>query len=233
MNLVESLMKTGLTKNESELYILLCKEGELTGYEAAKLSGIPRANAYQVLTGLVSKGGAYIIEAAVPRYVAVQVEEYCSNVLIHMKQIVEIIKEECPKLHEPAEGYITVRGLQNIIDKIRTIIENAIERVYVSISENEIAYFKEPLEEAAAKGLKVVAIVAGDFELNGVITHKISQSSGHIRLIADSSYVLTGMITGSEEDICLFSKNRPLVELLKDSLKNEIQLSKLERSEKE
>jgi sugar-specific transcriptional regulator TrmB len=229
LKLIEGLMKTGLTKNESELYIVLCREGEVTGYEAAKLSGIPRANAYQVLAGLVEKGGAYVIEGVVPRYAAVPVEEYCANFLNHMKEVVEIIRTECPAIQEPADGYITVSGLQNIIDKIRNIIENATERVYVSVSENEIDYFKEALEAAAAKGLKVVAIISGDIELQGVITHNIKKGSGQIRLIADSSYVLTGTITGSDKDICLFSKNKPLVELIKDSLKNEIRLSELER----
>ncbi len=221
-------MKTGLTKNESELYIVLCKEGELTGYEAAKLSGIPRANAYQGLSGLVDKGAACLIEASVPRYVAVPVKEYCSNFLAHMKEIVEVIKKECPHSKEISEGYQTISGLQHIKDKIHTIIDNAKERVYVSISEKELAYFKEDLEAAAARGLKVVAIMSGEATLKDVITYYISKDSGNIRLIADSSYVLTGSITGSEEDKCLYSKNKPLVELLKDSLKNEIRLSELE-----
>jgi sugar-specific transcriptional regulator TrmB len=211
---------------------VLCKEGELTGYEAAKLSGIPRSNAYQVLSGLVDKGGANLIEGTVPRYVAVPVEEYCSNCLAHMKEIVGVIKKECPQLKETSEGYQTVSGLLNIRDKIRTIIENAKERVYVSISEKEIDYFKEALETIAAKGLKVVAIISGETKLKGVITYNISNGSGHIRLIADSSYVLTGTITGSDDDKCLYSKNKPLVELLKDSLKNEIRLSELEGRQK-
>lgn len=232
MKLIENLMQTGLTKNESELYLVLCKEGELTGYEAAKLSGIPRANAYQVLTGLVNKGGAYVMEGTVPRYVAVPVEEYGTNYLTHMKEVVLEIQKECPQRKETTEGYLTVSGTLNIRNKIRTIIENAKERVYVSISEQEINYFREPLEEAAAKGLKVVAILSGEVKLEGVITHNISQSSGHIRLITDSSIVLTGVITGSEDDVCLYSKNKPLVELLKDSLQNEIRLSELEGRER-
>jgi HTH-type transcriptional regulator, sugar sensing transcriptional regulator len=233
LNLIESLMKTGLTKNESEIYVVLCREGELTGYEAAKLSGISRANTYQVLSGLVEKGGAYVMEGTVPKYIAVPVEEYCSNFMNHIKEVVEVIKYECPKLNESTEGYITVSGLQNIIDKIRTIIEDAKERVYVSISESEMEYFKEPLERAVKRGLKVVAIIPGDIDLKGVITHRISKSSGQIRLIADSTYVLTGTITGNIDDICLYSKNKPLVELLKDSLKNEIRLSELEGRTKE
>lgn len=228
MKLVESLMKTGLTKNESELYIVLCREGELTGYEAAKLSGISRANAYQVLSGLVDKGGAYIIEGTVPRYTAVPVAEYCSNFINHMKEVVEVIKRECPEIQEKTEGYITLYGAQNILDKIHNIIKNAKERVYVSLSENEVDYFKEALEASASKGRKVVAIISGNFDLHGVTTYKIERPSGQIRLIADSSYVLTGTITGSENDICLYSKNKPLVELIKDSLKNEIRLSEME-----
>ena len=94
LNLVEYLMKTGLTRHESELYIALCREGELTGYEAAKITGIPRANAYQALSGLVDKGGAYTIEGSVQHYIAVPVNEYCENVIFHMREVTEKIRRE-------------------------------------------------------------------------------------------------------------------------------------------
>ncbi|OGO81589.1 MAG: TrmB family transcriptional regulator [Clostridiales bacterium GWC2_40_7] len=228
MNLVENLMKTGLTRHESELYIALCREGELTGYEAAKITGIPRANAYQALSGLVDKGGAYVIEGSVQHYTAVPVNEYCENVIFHMKEATEKIKHECPQSRKPSEPYITVTGFKHIVDKIRNIISSTKERVYVSMSEKELPFLKEELERAAGRGLKVVAIVSGDFGLEGAVVHKITKLSEQIRLIADSSHVLTGNISGSDYDVCLFSKNKPLVELIKDSLKNEIRISELE-----
>lgn len=228
MNLIECLMKTGLTRHESELYVALCKEGELTGYEAAKITGIPRANAYQALAASVDKGAAYIVEGAVPRYVAVPVEEYCRNVMLHMQETIEQIKQECHQTKTTSEPYVTVTGFKHIIDKIRNILNDANERIYVSLSEKEMPYLKEELEKAAARGLKVVAIVSGNFNIANVVVHRINKSAGQVRLIADSSQVLTGNITGSEDDTCLYSKNKPLVELLKDSLKNEIRLSELE-----
>lgn len=231
MNLLECLMKTGLTRHESELYIALCREDELTGYEAAKITGIPRANTYQALASLVDKGAAYIIEGAVPHYTAVPVEEYCRNIIVHMQEIISQIKNECPKARKTSEPYITISGFKHIIDKIRNIICDASERVYVSISEKELLFMKEELEEAVKRGLKVVAIISGDSIINGAFIHRIDKPSGQIRLIADSSHVLTGNITGSEDDTCLFSKNKPLVELIKDSLKNEIRLAELKRSE--
>lgn len=228
MNLIECLMKTGLTRHESELYIALCSEGELTGYEAAKTTGIPRSNTYQALAGLVDKGGAYIIEGSVQHYAAVPVNEYCSNVLFHIREVVEKIKCECPISRKTSEPYITIVGFKHIIDKMRNIINDAAERVYISISEKELTYLRDELEKAVERGLKVVAIASGNFDIPGAVVYKIEKQSGQVRIIADSSNVLTGELTGSDYDTCLFSKNKPLVELIKDSLKNEIKIAGLE-----
>ena len=47
---------------------------------------------------------------------------------------------------------------------------------------------------------------------------------GQIRLISDSTYVLTGEITGSESDTCLYSGQPHLISIMKEALKNKITL---------
>jgi len=225
VTLVECLMKTGLTRHESELYIALCREGEMNGYEAAKATGIPRANAYQALASLADKGGAYVIEGPVQRYVAVPVEEYCNNVLERMKSVLEQIRRECPRGKPQHEPYITITGFGHIVEKMKNMIRQARERVYVSLSEKEIAYVRAELLDAVKRGLKVVAITSAGVELEGAIVYTIQKKPGPIRIIVDSTQVLTGEIAGLDDDSCLYSRNRPLVELIKDSLKNEILLS--------
>jgi sugar-specific transcriptional regulator TrmB len=228
MELIENLMKTGLTRIESELYTALCREGELTGYEAAKITGIPRANAYQALSGLVDKGGAYVIEGSVPHYTAVPVGEYCRNVVTHLQETADRIKQECPQPRQPSEPYITITGFKHISDKIRNMIADSNERIYISLPHKELVYWTEDLKNAAKRGLKVVAIAPAGFEIEGGIIHRINSPSAQVRLIADSSHVITGEINGSDFDACLYSKNKPLVQLIKDSLKNEIRLAELE-----
>ena len=228
MNLIECFMKTGLTRHESELYVALCRDGDLTGYEAAKITGIARGNAYPALAGLVDKGGAYIVEGSVQHYTAVPVDEYCTNVMYHMKEVIAKIKNDCPVVRKPSEPYITITGFKHIVDKMKNIINNAKERVYVSISENELPYLKEELAKASERGLKVVAIASGNINIPGVVVHSISKQLGQVRLIVDSTHVLTGDISDSDYPTCLFSKNKTLVELIKDSLKNEIRLSEIE-----
>lgn len=69
MNLIEGLTNFNLTKQEATLYVLLLKSGQMTGYEAAKQTGISRSNTYTALAGLVDKGAAYVLEEGkVTRY---------------------------------------------------------------------------------------------------------------------------------------------------------------------
>ena len=80
MEIVERLMHFNLTRQEATLYLLLVKAGRLTGYEAAKQTGISRSNTYTALAGLVEKGAAYIMEEGkVTRYTPVAPEEFCNN----------------------------------------------------------------------------------------------------------------------------------------------------------
>ena len=76
MEITERLMHFNLTRQEATLYLLLLKAGRLTGYEAAKQTGISRSNTYTALAGLVEKGAAYIMEEGkVTRYTPVAPEE--------------------------------------------------------------------------------------------------------------------------------------------------------------
>lgn len=229
MTLIEALMKTGLTRHESELYVALSRDGESNGYEAAKNSGIPRANVYQALAGLVEKGGAFVINGDIQRYVAVPVSEYCRNVNRHVQQVTALIERECPTKPPENDPYLTISGFRNIADKMRNMVMMARERVYLSGTEEEMSQVRDELEALVARGLKVVLITDGAMKLSGATIHIIPKAPGHIRVISDSSHVLTGTLTGSDSDVCLYSKNQPLIQLVKEALSNEIKLAELQK----
>lgn len=229
MKLIENLMKTGLTQNEAKIYISLCTEGEMNGYEVAKSTGISRANAYQALASLVDKGGAHLIEGAVQHYLAVEVEDYCADYLRKTQEIAKQIKKECPLVKNKSEAYITIAGFDNIINKIKNIIRGATSRVYISLNAEDIELFKEDLIEASKKELKIVIITSKEINNLGIdaSVYIIEKEPGQIRLISDSAEVITGEIENKENDQCLYSKNKQLIELAKEALRNEIILAEL------
>lgn len=230
MDLLECLMKAGFTRHEAMLYITLGKEGALTGYEASKLSGIPRSNAYLALAGLVDKGGALRIDGDTSKYSAVPAAELTFNLRRKQEEAFAFIEKNAPVREETAEPYFTVAGRDNIINKMSHIITNAKERIYISTSPSELENVTAELSRACANGLKVVIITSEGFHMEGATIYRNEKQPGHIRLISDTTHVLTGELKTSGDSTALYSRNRNLIDVIRDSLKNEITLIDLKHS---
>jgi sugar-specific transcriptional regulator TrmB len=225
MGLIESLQKVGFTRHESILYLLLCKDGELTGYEAAKRSGIPRSNAYLALAGLVDKGGACRLESDTAKFIAVPPREMAENLRNQLHESLDLIIIAAPQREWPLEPFVTVSGKTQVHSKIKHVLREAMERIYLALGSAELETFLPELKKALGQGRKVVLITDPPFQLKGAIIHHRPKPPGEIRLIVDSSAVLTGSIAAN----CVFSKNPNLVQLIKDSLTNEIELIELKQ----
>ena len=232
MELIEGLTHFNLTKQEATLYVLLLKEGYLTGYEAAKQTGISRSNTYTALAGLVEKGAAYVLEEGkVTRYTPVAPEEFCTNKIDRLQEIKQKVLSQLPVLKSDAEGYITIKGELEIIDKLKNTVRQAEARIYVSANKRVMELLKSELVDALDRGLKVVIISDKQFTLPQAICYGTEKQNEQIRLIADSQTVVTGDLEDEENSTCLYSCKRNLVDLFKDALKNEIKLIELQKGD--
>ena len=232
MELIEGLTHFNLTKQEATLYVLLLKEGYLTGYEAAKQTGISRSNTYTALAGLVEKGAAYVLEEGkVTRYTPVAPEEFCTNKIDRLKEIKQKVLSQLPVLKSDAEGYITIKGEREIINKLKNTVRQAEARIYVSANKRVMELLKSELVDALDRGLKVVIISDKQFTLPQAICYGTEKQNEQIRLIADSQTVVTGDLEDEENSTCLYSCKRNLVDLFKDALKNEIKLIELQKGD--
>lgn len=227
MDVVHSLMRFGLTHQEARLFSCLHGCWQATGYELAKMTGISRSNTYAGLASLVEKGGAYSIDGKPTRYNAVEVSEFCQNVIRQLQQAQRELEKLLPFSEESEDAYLTIKGSRNIRDKIETLICHTHYRIYLSMSEATLRPFLPSLEELAGKGLKVVVITDHPVELAGATVYLSPQQAGHIRLISDSAKALTGEWNEGDHCTSLYSRKENLVELLKDSIKNEIKLIEL------
>ena len=232
MELIEGLTHFNLTKQEATLYVLLLKEGYLTGYEAAKQTGISRSNTYTALAGLVEKGAAYVLEEGkVTRYTPVAPEEFCTNKIDRLQEIKQKVISQLPVLKSDAEGYITIKGELEIINKLKNTVRQAEARIYVSANKRVMELLKSELIDALNRGLKVVIISDKQFTLPQAICYGTEKQNEQIRLIADSQTVVTGDLEDEENSTCLYSCKRNLVDLFKDALKNEIKLIELQKGD--
>lgn len=229
LDLQKALISTGLTGYEARLYVALLAQGRMSGYEAAKASGISRSNVYVALEGLLEKGGAWREDGEVTRYVPVPVDEYCLNRSRALEQALDFIRAHAPERRTEPDAYITVSGDEAIRDKMRNMIRQASKRLYAALDAAECVRLMPELAEAVAHGKKVVLLTAREVTLPGAAIYPVAHSEpGRIRLITDSAYVLTGGLSSPRSrGTCLFTANPTLINLFKEAMKNEITLTEM------
>lgn len=224
---LENLKAFGLTGQEAIIYETLLKNGAMSGYEVSKETGISRSNVYGSLAGLVDKGAAYLVDGESSKYLPTEVKVFAKNVINLLTSKAEILEKEAPSKKVKISGYVTITGSRHIKDMIRQMLDSCELRLYIMAETDVLREYDEKLKELIAKGLKVV-IMSDAYEAEGAIIYKTEPDKGQIRFITDSSFVLTGTLTGRDDDTCLYSGETNLVEVLKEALKNKISLIQME-----
>lgn len=250
--LIEKLTLFGLSRQEAAIYMTLFSDGALTGYEVSKLTGISRSNVYGGLAGLVEKGAAYLIEGSATKYIAVDMKEFCENRIRALNNEKDIIIENIPEKKKESDGYITIEGCKNILDKMINMIEQSEYRIYLSVTNEVLQLILPYIRECISKGKKVVLITDKEVQIPEALIYYNVESlppqesaeaespplqgsaensdikNKQIQLIADSRYVLTGEL----HEACLYSGQKNFVNVFKQSLSNTIKLIELTREDK-
>ena len=141
--LIAALRSFGMTRQEANVYLYLYQNSQSTGYEIAKMTGISRSNVYNTLANLLEKGAVYsLAEGNATKYVTVSIREFCENYFLHLKKDMDFLKQNIPVVYSKEEdGYITIQGYVNILDKLRTMIRNTEKRIYFSGSYDVIKQY--------------------------------------------------------------------------------------------
>lgn len=221
MDNIDRLVEFGLTRQEATLYLTLRREGELTGYEASKITGISRSNAYNALACLADKGAAHIVEGTVTKYVPVSFEEFCGCKLRYLEQLKKELIQYSPPARVDHEGYVTISGDRQIKDKLVYLLLNAKERAYLTMNAQVTEMVRDILVDLYKKGVRILLITESGIKIPGIRVYYARKIEDKISAIIDDQYVLDGEI-GNEYATCLFSGKKDLAEVFKDSLRMKI-----------
>lgn len=225
MEFIDKLLDFGLTRQEATIYEALLLHGEVTGYEAAKLTGISRSNTYNALAGLVDKGAAYSIEGNVTKYIPVEVKDFSANIIRNLTTLRENLIESAPKKVIECEGYVNVKGQKHVMNQLKNMMQNVQHRIYISAGADLLESVRTELTTLSEKGRKVVIITdTSDFKLDGAIIYQCDTPLCQFGVIIDSVEVLTGELNQGENSACLYSKNGNFVAVYKEMLSNKIRL---------
>ena len=170
------------------------------------------------------------MEETAVRYMAVPFAEFSDNIIRRLRMKQESLLPRLPQKQEQMQGYITRRGEQQIMDKLITLILETRQRLYISVPGDILSVLLPYLKQQTEEEKRVVILTDIPCPLNGAVVYRTQKKEAQIRLIVDSIKVLTGSILAGENATCLFSKNKNLVDVFKEMLKNEITLIEMGKS---
>ncbi|MGL4344856.1 MAG: TrmB family transcriptional regulator [Cellulosilyticaceae bacterium] len=222
MNFQESLLKLGFTPIEATVYTTLCKHGALSGYEVAKICGVSRSNVYAALYSLQEKGRCYVAEEDATKYIPLTKDELLTAARSEFDEVLDTIDSKFPETILMGDPYITIRGYDNVMSKVKHTIQSCQSHLYVLSPESHIKFFeKELLEICESK--RVTIICDSHITIGSALIYKRGKSPQGFHMIVDTHSVITGEITDHNSQ-CLFTTNQSLVRLMRESFITELDM---------
>jgi sugar-specific transcriptional regulator TrmB len=167
---IDRLVRLGFSEYEAKAYVALLRENPATGYQLAKLSGVPRSMIYEVLGKLVTRGAAMTLyKEGGTKYAPVEADEFLDQLHRDHENLVQSLKEDLATFDSTSDlEYVwNIEGHENIMAKAGEMIDQASRRIYLSLMPATFPTLRPALRRAAGRGVQVVIYSTEDLELPG------------------------------------------------------------------
>jgi predicted transcriptional regulator len=234
----EQLQQLGFSQYEAQAYVALLQRSPLTGYELAKISGIPRPNIYSVLARLEERGAVVRLEDAEgTHYAPVAAEELVTRLQRQFHSSLEAVRCSLSEIGQVTEHehIWNTRGYPPMLEHALTLVGSASKELLVAIWPQEAEALGASIRSAEERGV----------EVNTLCLAGCAQECGHCHgnvhrypvapriqerwlvLIPDQKEVLAGEIKPAGEALAVRTCQKMLVSLATWYIRHSIALSAL------
>jgi Cd2+/Zn2+-exporting ATPase len=163
-------VQIGFSEYEAKAYMALLRESPITGYQLAKLSGVPRSMIYEVVGKLTARGAAMTLrQEGSTRYAPVAAEEFLDQLQREQEELISSLKDDLLGLEPTSDlEYVwNIEGHDNVMAKAEEMIDQARERIYIALLPATFPALRPVLEEAIDRGVRAMIYTTGDLDLPG------------------------------------------------------------------
>lgn len=236
--ILENLEKIGFGRKEGEVFLELVKNPGSNGSQIAKALGYPRTTVYQNLDILQKKG--YInsfLDKEITLYEAIDLNELFENYKKEVNSATKFLKDELNKVevNGKQKQFYNLSSFEDIKDRLRVILKRAEKIVYINTN-LDLFEFEKDFRKLKEKGIRVILFSFNkiDYKSLGIETYirdsfnlNITNSERRIMVAVDSYAAI--IASNYEGEFCgTYSENKLLVNIVREHIKNDIHLMKLE-----
>lgn len=160
MELLDTVKNLGFTEYEAKAYLALLAESPVTGYAAAKNSGVPRSKIYEVLESLSARGDVIVSHGEPPLYKALPAKELIAARKARAEENFAAAERSLEQFeHSVAdrENIWNITGRDAILQKVNECIAAAKKRILMEIWSEDFPVIEPALRNAAERGVPISA----------------------------------------------------------------------------
>lgn len=228
-DIVEKLKQFGFNSYEAKVYIALLKKYPATGYEISQMADIPQPRAYDALKSLEAESIVFSTKEKPQRYTPISSKELTQRFKRKINSTIDYLEKKLPNVKEDYNEPINaITGYENIIGKIKEIIQNAKDSLYIELWTADYKQIENELSDAYDRGVDIKIVGYGNLHTmyGTVYTHdgaaEIEHATGSrmIYLLADNMEAVLGRI----EKQVVWTKNHDITFLLKEFIVHDMYL---------
>jgi len=219
----QKVQDLGFTSYEAMAYVSLLENNPVTRYELGKNSGVPRSAIYNVIQKLEKMGAVNAYSSEPEKYVPLPPDQLLEYLQRQFHDKIEKAREHLVDFESKIipDHLWNIVGYNNLIIKIRELIQKAEGNLYISAWKTEFKLFKSDIEDAIARGVEVIIYSFTDISINGTKTfcynlteRELEKIWGHkIIVIADNQELVMGEASKDENKKTVWTKNRALIDI--------------------
>ncbi len=242
-DLIEKLKEIGFNTYEAKVYIALLKKYPATGYEVAKLAGIPQSRTYDTLKVLEDKNIVIAANTKPITYTPIKPKQLTQKVQKKINSTINFLDKHLPNVKDDYnEPIITITDKQNIQDKIVEVIQNAKREIYMEVWSQDYKVFEKELLNAYNRNVEIRIVGYDNFQsrFGLVFEHafardiELSLGGRMIIIAADDNEGIIGKISSLKNDISdtsiIWTKNQGIVFIIKEFIVHDMYLIDVEEN---
>jgi sugar-specific transcriptional regulator TrmB len=219
----QKVQDLGFTSYEAMAYVSLLENNPVTRYELSNNSGVPRSAIYSVIQKLEKIGAVNAISTKPEKYVPLPPDQLLEYLERQFHDKIEKAREHLKGFESKIipDHLWNIVGYNNLIIKIRELIQKAENTLYISVWKTEFKLFKSDIEDAIARGVEVILYSFTDLSIEGAksFCYNLAEKDlekfwGHkIIVIADRQELVMGEAVKDEHKKTVWTQNRALIDI--------------------
>lgn len=237
--LLEHLKELGFNSYESKVYLALLQNGNSTGYEVSKNSGVPQARAYDTLRALEAKKIVVSTGKTPLTYMPIDPQEILDRYKAKYKQSMSFLKENLLSFSgDYVDPIINLRDKKAVSQNIERLLEKAKKEILLEAWNDDFAKYKHLIKAAHDRGvaIKIVGYNNVDCDFGLVYQHSggdyLEKTVGKCFILTvDEKEGLVGLVNeqqGITDAVC--TKNSALVFIMKEMIIHDMFLIDIENT---